>query len=61
MVEPNTTADNAEEFKRAWEGHINQLYKLGQSLPDSELEEFIESVEDVEEFVDKAAYHTFDE
>lgn len=59
MVEPKTTADNAEEFKNAWDGHINQLYKLGQSIPDEELEDFMEAVENVEDFVDVAADHTF--
>lgn len=61
MVEPKTTADNAEEFKHHWNGYINQLYKIGHSLPEEDVEEFMDAVETVEDFVDKAAEHTYED
>lgn len=59
MVEPKSTADDAEEYEQRWNEHIKQLYKLGHSLPDDEVEDFLDAVEDVKEFVPLAAEHTF--
>jgi len=52
-------ADNAEEFKEKWQSHINQLYKLGHSLPEEDIEDFMDEVEDVEEYIEQAAENTF--
>jgi len=57
----STTADDAQEFKEKWGGHINQIYKLGHSLPEEDVEEFMQTVEQIEEYLDLAAEHTFDE
>lgn len=54
-------ADSKEEFKDAWQSHINQIYKLGHSLPEDELDDFMDEVADVEDYIEQAAEHTFDE
>lgn len=54
-------ADDEEEFRESWQSHINQLYKLGHSLPDDEVDGFIDEVEDVEEYIEKAAEQSFEE
>jgi len=55
-----TQADTKEKFIKAWKDHINELHKIGHSLPKEESDEFMETIEEVEEYVKRAAEYTYD-
>lgn len=59
MVEPKTTADGADEYEQKWNEYVEQLYKLGHSLPDDELEDFLETVDELKEYIEVAAENTY--
>lgn len=53
-----TTAQSKEDFISKWMHFINELYKIGKTLPDEEVEPFLELIETLEEYVHIAAnYH----
>jgi hypothetical protein len=47
--------DHPEDFKAKWNGHIDQLSALWNTLPDEELDRLRETQEELRDLVDIAA------
>lgn len=54
-MKPKTTADDVEEFKRRWNSHVDDIQRLGMSLPPEKISEMREVQEDLRELVEAAA------
>lgn len=50
-----TTTDDLELFESRWNEHIDELRKLGMSLPAEDIPELNEKIEELEDLVEVAA------
>lgn len=50
-----------EKFERAWNEQFSELRLLANSLPDEEALEFLEDVDELEEYLDIAVEHTYED
>lgn len=50
-----TTTDDPELYESRWNSHINELHKIGMSLPPEKISELNETIDDLEALVEVAA------
>jgi len=50
-----TTTDDPELYESRWNNHINELHKIGMSLPPEKISELNETIDDLEALVGVAA------
>lgn len=50
-----------EKFEKAWDEQFSELRLLANSLPDEEALEYLEEVDELEDYIDTAAEHVYEE